>query len=75
MGEPPVPEGHPKIARRFSAGLGSGQKEQAPEGRLNPMSHTYVSGLFHCVFSTKDRRGLIPPTKQPDLWSTYRANR
>ena len=33
------------------------------------MSHTYVSGLFHCVFSTKGRCGLIPPAKQPDLWS------
>jgi len=33
------------------------------------MSHTYVSVLFHCVFSTKERRGLIPPAKQPDLWS------
>jgi putative transposase len=33
------------------------------------MSHTYVSGLFHCVFSTKARRGLIPPARQPDLWS------
>jgi putative transposase len=33
------------------------------------MSHTYVSGLFHCVFSTKERRGLIPPAKQTDLWS------
>jgi len=33
------------------------------------MSHTYVSELFYCVFSTKDRGGLIPPAKQPDLWS------
>lgn len=33
------------------------------------MSHTYVSELFHCVFSTKDRRGLILPAKQSDLWS------
>jgi len=33
------------------------------------MSHTYVSELFHCVFSTKDRQGLIPPSRQPDLWS------
>jgi len=33
------------------------------------MSHTYVSELFHCVFSTKGRRGLIPPAKQSDLWS------
>jgi len=33
------------------------------------MAHTHVSGLFHCVFSTKGRRGLIPTTKQPDVWS------
>ena len=33
------------------------------------MSHTYVSGLFHCVFSTKERCGLIPPARQTDLWS------
>jgi putative transposase len=33
------------------------------------MSHTYVSSLFRCVFSTKERRGLIPPAKQSDLWS------
>ena len=24
------------------------------------MSHTYVSALYHCVFSTKERRPLIP---------------
>ena len=33
------------------------------------MSHTYIFELIHCVFSTKGRRGLIPPSKQPDLWS------
>ena len=33
------------------------------------MAHTYVSGLFHCVFSTKQRCGLIPPAKQSDVWS------
>lgn len=33
------------------------------------MSHTYVSALYHCVFSTKERRGLIPPARQPDVWS------
>jgi putative transposase len=33
------------------------------------MSHTYVSGLTHCVFSTKLRRNLIKPDIQPDLWS------
>ena len=33
------------------------------------MSHTYVSELIHCVFSTKQRRNLIPPEVQPQLWA------
>jgi putative transposase len=33
------------------------------------MSHTYVSNLVHCVFSTKERRNLIPTEKQTRLWS------
>lgn len=33
------------------------------------MSHTYISDLVHCVFSTKLRRNLIPPEIQPELWS------
>ena len=33
------------------------------------MAHTYVSGLVHCVFSTKLRRNLIKPEFQSDLWS------
>jgi putative transposase len=33
------------------------------------MSHTYVSDLVHCVFSTKERRKLIPSEIQPQLWS------
>jgi putative transposase len=33
------------------------------------VSHTYVSALYHCVFSTKERRGLIPTARQPDVWS------
>jgi putative transposase len=33
------------------------------------MSHTYVSNLIHCVFSTKERRNLIVPDKQTQLWS------
>lgn len=33
------------------------------------MSHTYVSDLIHCVFSTKLRRNLIKPDIQSDLWS------
>jgi putative transposase len=31
--------------------------------------HSYVSCLMHVVFSTKDRRRLITPAQQPQLWS------
>jgi putative transposase len=33
------------------------------------MPHTYVSDLVHCVFSTKNRRNLIKPEIQSDLWA------
>src|SRR5690348_12652257 len=33
------------------------------------MSHTYCCSLFHCVFSTKDRRRVIPSSIQPRLWA------
>lgn len=33
------------------------------------MGHTYTSTLMHCVFSTKDRRNLIPEEIQPKLWA------
>ncbi len=33
------------------------------------MSHTYCSSLFHCVFSTKERRNTIPPAMQSRLWA------
>jgi putative transposase len=33
------------------------------------MSHTYISDLVHCVFSTKERRNLIRPELQSDLWA------
>ena len=33
------------------------------------MSHTYVSDLVHCVFSTKNRCNLITAEIQSDLWS------
>jgi putative transposase len=33
------------------------------------MSHTYCSALFHCVFSTKERRKTISPAIQPRLWA------
>ncbi len=33
------------------------------------MSHTYCCSLFHCVFSTKDRRETIAPEIQARLWA------
>jgi REP element-mobilizing transposase RayT len=33
------------------------------------MAHTYCCSLFHCVFSTKERRESIPPEVQPHLWA------
>jgi putative transposase len=33
------------------------------------MAHTYISDLIHCVFSPKERRNLIPPEIQSDLWA------
>ena len=32
------------------------------------MAHSFVSGLFHCAFSTKGRRRLITPDLQKRLW-------
>jgi len=33
------------------------------------MSHTYCCSLFHCVFSTKERRKTIAPEIQARLWA------
>ena len=32
------------------------------------MSHSYPNVLVHCVFSTRERRPLIPADIQPKLW-------
>jgi putative transposase len=36
--------------------------------RIDPMSHSYTSSLYHCVFSTKDRRKTIDAELQSRLW-------
>jgi REP element-mobilizing transposase RayT len=36
---------------------------------ISCVSHTYFSGLVHCVFSTKERRNLISQELQPKLWA------
>ncbi len=33
------------------------------------MSHTYIEMAAHLVFSTKERRKLIPRTMQPRMWA------
>lgn len=33
------------------------------------MAHTYCSSLFHCVFSTRERRKVIAPDLQERLWA------
>ncbi|HXF14630.1 MAG TPA: IS200/IS605 family transposase [Terriglobales bacterium] len=33
------------------------------------MSHAYVANFAHCIFSTKDRRNLISPDLQPQLYA------
>jgi REP element-mobilizing transposase RayT len=49
----------------------------APQGRPETdfvlfslaMAHTCTSLLFHCIFSTKERRKAIPPDAQERLWA------
>jgi REP element-mobilizing transposase RayT len=33
------------------------------------MAHTYASNFIHCVFSTKDRRPLIPASRAAELYA------
>ena len=33
------------------------------------MAHTYASNFIHCIFSTKDRRSLIPADRTAELHS------
>ncbi len=35
------------------------------------MSHSFNSSLFHCVFSTKQRRNTITPDLQERLWPYF----
>jgi putative transposase len=40
-----------------------------PAVEFRSMGHTYSSTMTHCVFSTTERRDLIPPELQPELWA------
>ena len=52
----------PAIARPVGPG------EETFLGYHSCMAHTYCCALFHCVFSTKERRGIITAEIQPRLW-------
>ena len=39
------------------------------------MAHKYANVLVHVVFSTKERRNLIPPELKHELWSYIDAKR
>jgi len=46
--------------------VGWNSLNRIPESHV---SHTYVSDLVHCVFSTKLRQNLISSEIQPELWA------
>lgn len=33
------------------------------------MAHTYASNFVHCIFSTKDRKPLIPPERMDSIYA------
>ena len=33
------------------------------------MPHTYAANFIHCIFSTKDRRSLIPAARTSELYA------
>jgi REP element-mobilizing transposase RayT len=35
------------------------------------MAHTYAANFIHCIFSTKERRPLIPPDRMSGLYSYF----
>ena len=35
------------------------------------MAHTYPNIFIHCVFSTKERRKIIPPELRSRLWKYF----
>jgi hypothetical protein len=57
----------PSCAQRFNVGdIGSVLHKSRRDGSILAMS--YISSYFHCVFSTTERRPLIPPKLQERLW-------
>jgi putative transposase len=62
-----VPEGRYTVAHSGSCGV-------VKCGRIKPrrggkMGHSYSRNHIHLVFSTKDRRDIIPKELQPNLWA------
>ena len=59
------------IAHRFIGGIQPKTKSQSVQRTVEkeaPMSHSYVSNLMHCIFSTKGRYRLMDSDMEPRLW-------
>ena len=55
-----------KLAQRVSAGLVVLECERR---RRDTLSHTYFQNVMHIVFSTKERRKIIPAQMKERLWA------
>ncbi|MFN2517388.1 MAG: transposase, partial [Pyrinomonadaceae bacterium] len=55
------------LALGSNAIVAQSAKRTAEEEKLD-MSHTYISNLMHCVFSTKERLPLIDSQLESRLW-------
>jgi putative transposase len=49
----------------------SGTDGSAKSVHIGHMAHRYPNILIHCVFSTKERRDLIPQHLLPKLWKYF----
>ena len=63
------PVGSARTTRRPSDGPASNGPGRAFDVAFGYMSDTYCSLLFHCVFSTKERRKLIAEDVRERLWA------
>jgi len=60
-----------RVAHRFIGGEGAKKESQSVKRtveRRTPVSHSYVSNLMHCTFSTKGRQPWIDSDLESRLW-------
>ncbi|HXT63836.1 MAG TPA: transposase [Pyrinomonadaceae bacterium] len=59
------------VAQRFIAGITIESKPKSVKRtieRETPMSHSYVTNLMHCTFSTKERYPFVNEELEKRLW-------